>query len=158
MDAQSRKKALRMISYGLYIITSKSEKDIAGSTVTWVSQSSMQPPMVMVGLSQDSFTSQIVARSGKFALHFLGKTQKDIAQKFFKPAQEQDGLISGFKYKEGITGSPVLLDLPAYIECHVVETVKKGDHHVVIAEVIEAVVQHEMEPLALRETGWNYGG
>jgi len=158
MDAQVRKKALRMISYGLYIITSKSEEGVAGSTVTWVSQVSMQPPLVMVGLSEDSFTSQIVAKSGKFALHFVGKTQKDIAQNFFKPAQMKDGLISGFKYKDGVTGSPILLDLPAYIECRAVETVKKGDHHVVIAEVIEAVVQHEMEPLALSETGWHYGG
>jgi flavin reductase (DIM6/NTAB) family NADH-FMN oxidoreductase RutF len=158
MDLQVKKKALRMISYGLYILTSKSEEEVAGCTVTWVSQASMNPPQIMVGLEKESHTYHAVEKSGKFVMNFLGKGQKEIAQKFFKHPHIEDGKINGFAYKTGVTGAPILLDLPAYVECKVVDTVKKGDHYIVIGEVIEAGVQHDIEPLALRETGWSYGG
>ena len=66
--------------------------------------------------------------------------------------------INGLSYGIGVTGCPVFLDLPAYLECKVVEVVERGDHHVVMGEVIEAAVQNDLEPLTLKETGWHYGG
>ncbi|MBI1871326.1 MAG: flavin reductase [Chlamydiae bacterium] len=158
MDPQVRKKALRMISYGVYILTSKAENEVAGCTVTWVSQASMNPPMIMVGLEKESHTYQVVQKSGKFVVHFLGQGQKEIAQKFFKPGVFEDGKIHGFACRTGVTGVPILVDVPAYIECRALETVGQGDHHVVVAEVIGAGVQHNLPPLSLRETGWSYGG
>ncbi len=58
----------------------------------------------------------------------------------------------------GVTGAPILSALPGYVECRVVEWVDRGDHPVFIAEVVEAGVQNSLLPLALRDTGWNYGG
>ena len=40
MDQQVRKTALRMISYGVYILTFKEDNEISAATVTWVSQTS----------------------------------------------------------------------------------------------------------------------
>lgn len=158
MDLQAKKKTLRMISYGLYILSSRANEGIAASTVTWVSQSSLNPPMIMVSLEKESHTYHAVEKSGKFVLNFLGKGQKEIAQKFFKPPQVVDGKINGLSFRLGISEGAILLDAPGFIECKMVEIVKRGDHYVVLAEVIEAGVQHELEPLALRETGWSYGG
>ncbi len=158
MDLQIRKKALRMISYGLYVLTAKSEEETAGSTVTWLSQSSMTPPMIMVGLEKESRSYRVVEKSGKFVIHFIGKGQKEIAQKFFKPPHIEGNKINGFSFKLGKTGAPILLDVPGYLECQVSKIIKEGDHHVVLAEVIEVGVQNDLEPLPLRETGWSYGG
>ena len=157
MDPQLRKKTLRMISYGLYILTSRSGDEVAGSTVTWVSQASMTPPYVSIALEKESFSYHVVEESQKFVLHFVGKGQKDIAQKFFKRPLFENGRLNGFETKEGLAG-PVLSDLPAYLECQVVEILKKGDHFIILAEVINAQVQHELEPMPLKETGWSYGG
>ena len=33
-----------------------------------------------------------------------------------------------------------------------------GDHAIVVGEVVEAGVQRDVDPLTLKETGWNYGG
>lgn len=158
MDLQMRKKALRMISYGLYVLTARADQETAASTVTWLSQSSMTPPMIMVGLEKESFSYRTVEKSRKFVIHFLGRGQKEMAQKFFKPPHLEKNKINGLDFKIGKMGAPVLLDAPAYIECEVAEIVKRGDHHVILAEVVEAVVQHDMEALSLRETGWSYGG
>ncbi|MBI1884669.1 MAG: flavin reductase [Chlamydiae bacterium] len=157
MDLQAKKKALKMISYGLYILTAKAD-EVAGCTVTWLSQASMNPPMITVNLEKESHTYKMVEKSRQFVVNFLGKGQKEIASKFFKHVQVEDSKINGFDFRTGVTGSPILLEAVAYLECRVVDILKQGDHHVVLAEVIEAGVQKELEPLALRETGWSYGG
>jgi flavin reductase (DIM6/NTAB) family NADH-FMN oxidoreductase RutF len=45
----------------------------------------------------------------------------------------------------GPTGAPLLLDVQAYLECKVVGTQKKGDHTVIIGEVVDAFADLEDE-------------
>jgi flavin reductase (DIM6/NTAB) family NADH-FMN oxidoreductase RutF len=40
-----------------------------------------------------------------------------------------------------VVKAPVLDKAPAHVECKVVETVKKGDHTLFVAEVVEARVK-----------------
>ena len=80
MDEQAKKTALRRIPYGLYLLTAKNGDDIASGTVNWVTQTSFKPPMVAVGIKQDSHPYGVVKASGAFALNALGEDQKDIAQ------------------------------------------------------------------------------
>jgi flavin reductase (DIM6/NTAB) family NADH-FMN oxidoreductase RutF len=50
MDANTKKTALRMIPYGLYVLTAKGQDDaVAAATVNWVTQASFAPPLVVVG-------------------------------------------------------------------------------------------------------------
>ena len=158
MDLQVRKKALRMIPYGIYVLTAKSNEEVAGSTITWLSQASMMPPLVMVGLENQSHSYKAVEKSGSFVVNFLGKDQKEIAKKFFKHPHVDGNAINGLSFRTGSTGAPILLDTPAFIECKVRDIIRHGDHHVVIAEVLDAGINHDSEPLTLRETGWSYGG
>ena len=45
MDADAKKTALRMIPYGLYVLTAENNGEIAAATVNWVTQCSFQPPL-----------------------------------------------------------------------------------------------------------------
>ena len=47
MDEDAKKTALRMIPYGMYVLTSKSE-DVSAATVNWLTQTSFSPPLVLV--------------------------------------------------------------------------------------------------------------
>jgi hypothetical protein len=40
----------------------------------------------------------------------------------------------------------------------VIEFVGRDDHPLFLVEVIEAGAQNNLLPLALRDTGWSYGG
>jgi len=148
MDADAKKTVLRMIPYGLYVLTA-ADKDgaIAAATVNWVTQTAFAPPLVVVGVKTDSGSYATVKSAGHFALNMLGKGQQGAAFAFFKPAQVADGKISGQPYKAGSTGAPILTAMPAAVECKVVEIVERGDHHIVIGEVVEA---HLMQPPAGR--------
>jgi len=147
MDADVKKTTLRMIPYGLYVLTAAKDGNVAAATVNWVTQTAFAPPLVVVGVKTDSGAYAVIKQAKAFALNMLGKGQQGLAFAFFKPAQLEGGKISGQDFKPGSTGAPILTALPAAVECKVVEIVERGDHHIVIGEVVDA---HLMQPPAGR--------
>src|ERR1700739_235386 len=96
MDANTQKTALRMIPYGIYVLTADDGKGgIAAATVNWVTQTAFAPPLVVVGVKTDSGAYQVVKNTRNFALNMLGKEHKGLAFTFFKPAKLEDGKLSG---------------------------------------------------------------
>ncbi len=158
MDENAKKKALRMITDGLYVITAAHGPKIAASTITWLNQKSFQPPLVAVNIKKGSYTHAVMEESKAFAIHILGKGQKAMAEAFFRHSEPQGNSIAGYAFKPGATGSPILEDCPAYFECKIVDACLPGDHTTFIAEVVEAAVRRDDKPLALSDTPWHYGG
>jgi flavin reductase (DIM6/NTAB) family NADH-FMN oxidoreductase RutF len=140
MDPNTKKTALRMIPYGLYVLTAAGKDgSISAATVNWVTQASFNPPLLAIGVKADSHAHQLVKQTGTFALNILGKGQQALAFTFFKPAELQGNTISGEPFHTGTSGAPILDNAPAFVECRLIETVEgKGDHSVFIAEVIDA--------------------
>ena len=139
MNADAKKTALRMIPYGIYVMTVDDGKGgIAAATVNWVTQTAFAPPLVAVGVKTDSGAYALVKNTKTFALNMLGKDQKGLAFTFFKPAQLADGKISGQAFRKGANGAPILEAAAAAVECKVTSIVEQGDHHIVVGEVTEA--------------------
>ena len=139
MNADQKKIVLRMIPYGIYVLTADDGKgNIAAATVNGVTQSAFAPPLVVVGVKTDSGTYQIVKAAKTFALNMLGKDQKALAFTFFRPADVSDGKISGQPFHKGAIGAPILSEAPGAVECRVTSIVEQGDHHIVVGEVVEA--------------------
>ena len=167
MDANAKKITLRMIPYGIYVLTADDGKgNIAAATVNWVTQTAFAPPLVVVGVKTDSGAYQVIKAARSFALNMLGKDQKSLAFTFFRPADVSDGKLSGQAYRKGTTGAPLLVEAPGALECKVTAIVEQGDHHIVVGEVVEA---HLNKPftgrpdaaiLEMKELGDNvfYGG
>ncbi|MGO8916603.1 MAG: flavin reductase family protein [Stellaceae bacterium] len=167
MNSDAKKTTLRMIPYGIYVLTANDGKGgIAAATVNFVTQTSFAPPLVAVGVKADSGTYQVMKAAGGFALNMLGKDQKSLAFTFFRPADVTEGKLSGQPYRPGTTGAPILVEAPGALECRVKTIVAEGDHHIVLGEVVEA---HLMKPpagrpdaaiLEMKDLGENvfYGG
>src|SRR5215510_6089088 len=166
MDQNMKKTALRMIPYGLYVLTAESASGAAAATVNWVTQASFAPPLVAVGVKADSHAHAVIKESNAFALNVLGKGQNAMAFTFFKPAQRDGQRISGEPFRAGSTGAPILENTPAFVECRLVDTVERGDHSIFVGEVVEAGVgkpptgRADDATLWLKELGDNvfYGG
>lgn len=139
MDANAKKTALRMIPYGLFVLTGQAKDGrVAAATINWVTQASFEPPLVAVGVKADSHAHAIIKESRAFALNVLGKDQKDVAYTFFKPLDRQGDTIGGQKFRAGSLGAPIFEKMPAFIECALVDTVERGDHSIFIGEVKDA--------------------
>ncbi len=167
MDANVKKTTLRMIPYGLYVLTAKGKGDaVAAATVNWVTQASFAPPLLAVGVKADSAAHALIKESGAFALNVLGKGQQAMAFTFFKPAVREGQTVSGEPFRWGSTGAPVLERTPAYVECRLVDSIERGDHSVFVGEVVDAGLAKAVDGRAddatlwLKELGPNmfYGG
>jgi len=136
MDEQAKKTALRMIPYGIYVLTAGSKDgNVAAATVNWVTQTSFAPPLLALGVKTDSGVYALGREKGKMVLNMLGKGQQGPAFTFFKPAEYADGKLSGEPVKWAANGAPILENAPAAVELKLLQVVELGDHHTFIAEV-----------------------
>src|SRR5262245_24993000 len=109
MDAQTKRKALRMLSNGMYVLTSRSGESYGIATVTWVSQASFKPPLLMMAVRRESNVYRCLAESGIAALHVLAADQQELARKFFFPTNAAAaGMLNGEPFVKGKTTVPVL--------------------------------------------------
>ena len=80
MNPDHKKTVLRMIPYGIYVLTADDGKgNISAATVNWVTQTAFAPPLLVVGVKTDSGAYQTVKTAQTFALNMLGKDQKSFA-------------------------------------------------------------------------------
>lgn len=158
MNPEIKKTALRKIVHGVYVIGAQQDGKLNAFTATWLTQVSFKPPLVVLGVSKDSLSYRMIEASRVFVVNFLGTTQKPLAQHFLKPAHLGGDKLQGVPYRLGRLGAPILEEAVAHVECEVRDIHSGGDHAVVIAEVVEAGVREDVDPLALKETGWHYGG
>lgn len=156
----AKRKVLRSFTYGVHVATAVSDGLVGAGTVTWLSQASFNPPLIMLGIKVGSKLHTAIEQSGCLAVHVVGEGQQEIAAAFLRPTQVEDSRINGYAYEPGaLTGAPVLTDLPMWFEARVTDSVKRGDHTVYVAELVSCGVRDEdARPLALRDTGWSYGG
>lgn len=160
MDLEAKKIALRKIPHGVFIVGTKQDGQLNAFTATWLNQVSFTPPLVAVGIRKDSHSFAMIQESRVFSVSILGKQQKSVAEHFVKPATVVGEKLKEVPHHLGKTGSPILDEAIAYVECEVREIANAlGDHAVVIGEVVEAGVRSKEElALTLADTGWHYGG
>ena len=159
MNESAKKKLLQMIPHALYVLTAEHDGKSASSTISWLTQASFKPPLIALGVRIDSYTFKIISQSKTFVLNYLGENQKEIAQKFFKHVEPSGDSISGEAFvRSPHLKLPVFPHMAGYLECKITDIVERGDHAVVVAEVLEAELSQANGLLLLSSTGWNYGG
>lgn len=159
MDPGTKKRTLRMLSNGVYILASRSGNHFGAATVTWISQASFKPPLIMVAVRRESNVFKCMSESRVAAVHILGRDQQGMAQKFFASTQAGPGVINGEPFVRGKTSAPIFRNAPAYVECQVRQILdNQGDHCIVVMEVVEAECRQQVRPLTIAESPWEYGG
>ncbi|HWL47401.1 MAG TPA: flavin reductase family protein [Sphingomonadaceae bacterium] len=167
MDDAAKKTALRMIPYGIYVLSAReSDGTPHAATVNWVTQTAFSPPLVAIAVKADSGVYAALKGTRKGALSILGKGQGGVAFTFFKPVVAEGATLSGQSVHDGASGAPILDDAAASLDLRVVEIVEQGDHHIFVAEVTDAAVPSPIDGrpdeavLAMKDLGEKvfYGG
>ena len=83
MDEVAKKHALRLVPYGLYLAGARhADGRRTVSLLSWFSQVSFTPPLVVVGMHKESEALKGVKESGVLALNILGAHQKELLKPF----------------------------------------------------------------------------
>lgn len=159
LDEKAKKTLLRYIPHPINICGVREGDEINGFTLSWTTQASFKPPMIVIGVRQDSRSHAMIKASQVFAVSFLEKSQQSIAETFFQPQRRIENRFGEYEFYLGeVTGCPILKVALGYIECQVKGSLEQGDHSIFLGEVVSAQQHREGEPLWLKDTNWQYGG
>lgn len=149
--------ALRQISYGLYVLTTRHEATLNAITCNWVTQISFKPSLILVAVEQKSYSHQLLQEGRVFGLNLLDKEQSHLARRMAVPRRINPHKLAGVSYHMGQTGVPLLDDALAWLECEVRQILEVGgDHTLFISEVVAGGVIRQAEPLTLLASGLHY--
>ncbi|MBI5967072.1 MAG: flavin reductase family protein [Deltaproteobacteria bacterium] len=155
MDPQMAK-TFRLIPYGIYVLTARKGAEPCAMIVSWVSQVSYSPPLLMVALRRHRHALPIIRESGVFALSLLRVEQKPMVV-FLKNPISQRKFSELFVATEE-NGVPFLKEALASWECRVFTTMEAGDHILFIGEVRWASASQQGKPLTTADYGKTYIG
>jgi flavin reductase (DIM6/NTAB) family NADH-FMN oxidoreductase RutF len=157
-----RRRVLWSMPSGLYVIGSRSGDRYNLMTANWASQVSFDPKLVAVSVEREALTYHLIMEGRVFTLNLISREDRAIVRKFVKPVEVdlEAKTLNGFPFHEGRTGTPILDQAVAYLECSVHETVSVGGHSIFVAEVVDAAFQQPEDTGVLRmeDTRMYYGG
>ncbi len=128
--------ALSNLTHGVYVLGTRRGRQMTAMTAAWVTRISERPPCVAVAVREDRYTHGLILESATFSLSVLREDQVDLATHFAETSGEYHDKLQGIPYGLSPSGSPVLLDCLAYLDCKVLDTARANDHTVFIGEVI----------------------
>lgn len=103
--------SLNSFTYGLYLVTSRAGKQINGLAVNTVVQVALEPCLVTVAINKQSFTHELIEKSGVFAVTVLEKeTPLDFIGRFGFRTGREFNKFEGLKFETGETGVPLVTE------------------------------------------------
>ena len=141
--------ALYKISYGLYVVSSKTGEKFNGQIANTVFQVTAEPPRVAVSINKQNLTHEFIQESKVFAVSILSqKTPMKFIGRFgFNSGRKLDK-FKDVNYKVGVTGSPVVLENTiGYLEVEVTGSLDVGTHTIFVGRAVDAEIIKDDEPM-----------
>lgn len=118
---------------GVTVVTGLSAGRPVGLAANAFSSVSLDPPLVLVCIATTSRTWPLIRRSGVFAVNVLAEGQEEVCRRFGTPGRDR---FDGTPWVRAPSGSPVLPEALAYVDCRIDAEHPAGDHVVVIGRVV----------------------
>lgn len=143
---------LRRLNPEIWIITSADGPRRGGLISTTVAQASIVPelPRLTVGLAKQHATWPLVENSRAFAAHLIGEDQIEWVWRFGLQSGRDADKLAGLSLSTAETGSPILQDALAWLDCRVEAALDTGDRTLYLAEVVAGGLQRDAPPLTMQ--------
>lgn len=140
---------LAKIPYGVSVVTMGRGGAAVenGLTVSWMSQVSFKPAMLMVAIDKLHYSVDLLRSTKNFCVNLLGEDQAALAGRFAQQATTAMDKLAGVPQRPADSGAAILTDSIAFFDCEVTKLVEAGDHVLVIGTVESAEVLKLGAPL-----------
>ncbi len=143
----------------LALVGSRCGDEWNAMTTTWVTQLSMEPVLIGVGVDNSAVTHRLITEGGSFTVNLWPSDETKVFVKFSKPATHDGGSLNGFAISTATTGAPIFADALAWVDCSVRQSVDLGTHTLFIGEVLDAaILDDERRAANTSDTRMKYGG
>ena len=159
LDDELINKVTWKIPNALALIGSRSGDERNGMTASWITQLSMEPVLVGVGVDNTAVTHRLIAEGGSFTVNLWDAEDTKVFVKFSKPATDDGSTLNGRAVRAGVTGAPIFEEAIAWLECEVRHTLDLGSHTLFVGELVDAAINDDAKRSAsMADTRMKYGG
>jgi flavin reductase (DIM6/NTAB) family NADH-FMN oxidoreductase RutF len=124
---------------GVAIVTTDGRAGRFGLTVSSVASVSAEPPFVLTSINRRSPAAGAVLHNGVFAVNLLAVQQHQLADVFAgRSGAEAPYSFGAAVWQKGSTGSPLLEEAVARLDCTLHRSITAGTHHVMIGRCVGA--------------------
>jgi flavin reductase (DIM6/NTAB) family NADH-FMN oxidoreductase RutF len=159
LDDELLNKVTWKVPNALALIGSRSGDTRNGMTASWITQLSMAPVLIGIGVDNDAVTHRLISEGGSFTVNLWSEEDTKVFVKFSKPAQDDGATLNGRPVREATTGAPVFEEAIAWVDCAVRHTLDLGTHTLFVGEVVDAAINDdEARAASMSDTRMKYGG
>ncbi|MEH2460902.1 diflavin flavoprotein [Nostoc sp.] len=134
--ATSVEQAVGRIVGSLCVLTAKEGDRSSAMLASWVAQASFSPPGLTIAVAKERAVETLTHTGNKFVLNILKEgNHLGLMKHFLKPFGPGEDRFADVSVQETESGSPILTDALAYLECSVQNRMESGDHWLVYATV-----------------------
>ncbi len=143
MDEEGFREAMGFRAAGVTVVTTRDRQgEPWGLTATAVCSVSLRPPLILVCIDRKAECYQAFEEAEAFAVNLLREDQERLSRHFARKAGRK---FEGIPHRAGSTGSPILAEVLAHVECRVQARYPGGDHTILLGEVVGAGVASPQE-------------
>jgi len=159
VDPELINKVTWKIPNALALIGSAAGDEWNGMTASWITQVSMEPVLIGVGVDNKAVTHRLITDSKAFSVNLWSAEDTRVFVKFSKPATRDGNTLNDRPVHLGTTGAPIFDEALAWMDCEVRHAIDLGTHTFFVGEIVDAGVNDD-EPAAaaMSHTRMKYGG
>ena len=159
LDDELLNKVTWKIPNALALVGSRAGDERNGMTTSWITQLSMEPVLIGIGVDNTAVTHRLITEGGSFTVNLWDAENTRVFVKFSKPATYDGGTLNDRPVRDGVTGAPVFEEAIAYLDCEVRQSHDLGTHTLFIGEVVDAGINDDdARSASMSDTRMKYGG
>ncbi len=147
LNSEQLRAAMRAWTSGVTVITAAHAGEQHGMTVNSFTSVSLEPPLIIISLQDNTHTRELVEQAQAFGVTILSYDQNEIADRFAGRTPESQNRMAGIEMETLVTGAPLIKNGLASFDCRVKQSIKVGPNTMFIAEVLAARGTGEGQPL-----------
>jgi 3-hydroxy-9,10-secoandrosta-1,3,5(10)-triene-9,17-dione monooxygenase reductase component len=153
VDRERFRNVLGHVPTGVVVITATGEgRRPMGMAVGSFTSVSLDPPLVAFLPAMSSTTFPAIWRSGSFCANVLGADQEQLSRRFAVSGGDK---FQGVGWRSAASGSPVIDDVIAWIDCDIEQVTEAGDHYLVLGRVTGLEEERWSSPLLFFRSGYH---
>ena len=159
LDDQLVNRLTWKIPNALALIGSRAGEERNAMTASWITQLSMEPVLIGVGVDNTAVTHRLISEGGSFTVNLWNSEDTRVFVKFSKPAAYADSTLNGRAVREAATGAPVFDEAIAWMDCEVRHAFDLGTHTLFVGELVDGAIQvDDARSASMSDTRMKYGG
>ena len=121
-----------------------------GMTISSFNAVSLDPPLVLWNLANESCNYAAFSGAEHFAVHVLADHQGDLSARF---AARSGDRFDGLECAGGVSGDPILPEFAACFQCTTEHRYAGGDHMIIVGRILD-FEDRKLEPLIFHRSSY----